>query len=47
MLTIALSVVGGIIANKYACIWLHKQLPSPARDMALRVLNGGPGPLPK
>lgn len=47
MLTIALSAVAGAIANKYACIWLHKCEPSPARDLALRVLNGGSGPLPK
>lgn len=47
MLTIALSVLAGGAAVKYSCIALHKMQPGPVRDTLLRVLNGGPGPLPK
>lgn len=47
MLTIALSALAGGAAVKYAVIGLHKLQPSPVRDTLLRVLNGGPGHLPK
>lgn len=39
--------VSGVAANKYTVNWLHGRPHGALRDLALVVLNGGPGSLPE